>query len=465
MMRSYEGFLEVAPDSCLVLGPQGSGKGTQAKRIAAEYGDPARLDRRHVPRGDRRRDASSASRCEPILARGDLVPDELTVALIRERLAEPTRARLRARRLPAQPWRRRRRSTRCSTRSAGSSTPSSSSRSPTRSRPSGCSAARDRGGPRRRHARGDRRPARASTTSETEPVVEHYRATGKLVPLSTASGAIDEVWPRSRTRSQVRRRRADDHPQERSRDRADGAAGARRRRDARAIEERLEPGISMAELDALADDYIRSQAASRPRRATRAIPRRSASRRTTMIVHGIPGEYRAREGDIVTFDIGVTKDGYDRRLGATFARRRDRRARLSDCSTSARPRSTRASRPRGVGAGRRHLAAVQSVVEEAGFSVVRSLVGHGVGRYYHEDPQVPNFVSPAAARGCRGDDDRDRADDHRRRPRWSYEHDDDWSISTADGSLAAHFEHTVAITAGRPAHPHPAGRRARKSAG
>jgi methionyl aminopeptidase len=94
--------------------------------------------------------------------------------------------------------------------------------------------------------------------------------------------------------------------------------------------------------------------------------------------------------------------------------------------------------------------AVQTVTEAAGFSVVRSLVGHGVGRSYHEDPQVPNFVSnhrgselkegmtiaiePMITAG--GPD--------------VYVHDDDWSISTADGSLAAHFEHTVAITAAGP---------------
>ena len=93
---------------------------------------------------------------------------------------------------------------------------------------------------------------------------------------------------------------------------------------------------------------------------------------------------------------------------------------------------------------------MQTVTEAAGFSVVRSLVGHGVGRSYHEDPQVPNFVSnhrgselkegmtiaiePMITAG--GPD--------------VFVHDDDWSISTADGSLAAHFEHTVAITAEGP---------------
>jgi methionyl aminopeptidase len=94
--------------------------------------------------------------------------------------------------------------------------------------------------------------------------------------------------------------------------------------------------------------------------------------------------------------------------------------------------------------------AVQTVVEGAGFSVIRSLVGHGVGRHYHEDPQVPNFVSsyrgPELKEGMTiaiepmitaGGPD-------------VYIHDDEWSISTTDGSLAAHFEHTVAVTASGP---------------
>ena len=90
------------------------------------------------------------------------------------------------------------------------------------------------------------------------------------------------------------------------------------------------------------------------------------------------------------------------------------------------------------------------MTEEAGFSVVRSLVGHGVGRSMHEDPQIPNYGEPGRGPAARrGDDVRDRADDQRGRPD-VYVHDDEWSISTADGSLAAHFEHTVAITDGGP---------------
>jgi methionyl aminopeptidase len=94
--------------------------------------------------------------------------------------------------------------------------------------------------------------------------------------------------------------------------------------------------------------------------------------------------------------------------------------------------------------------AVQTLVEDAGFSVVRSLVGHGVGRSYHEDPQVPNFVM--AYRGPELREGMTIAIEPMitaGKPE-VYVHDDDWSISTVDGSLAAHFEHTVAITAEGP---------------
>ena len=173
-----------------------------------------------------------------------------------------------------------------------------------------------------------------------------------------------------------------------------------------------------------------------------------------MIVHGIPGDYAAREGDIVSFDVGVTKDGLIADSAATFPRRRD----LAGGAAAARRLPARRSRP---GSRRRssatHVgdisAAVQTVDEDAGFSVVRSLVGHGVGRSYHEDPQVPNFVS--SYRGPELREGMTLAIE----PMITaggpevYVHDDDWSISTVDGSLAAHFEHTVAITDGGPAGP------------
>ena len=170
-----------------------------------------------------------------------------------------------------------------------------------------------------------------------------------------------------------------------------------------------------------------------------------------MVVHGIPGAGAARGG---RHPVGRRRSHarrVRRRLGldvpgrrdlardAAAARRLPRRSRGRDrAGTSRRTRSSDISR------------AVQTVTEEAGFSVIRSLVGHGVGRSMHEEPQVPNFVS------------RHRGPELREGMTIAIEpmitvgapevyiHDDEWSISTSDGSLAAHFEHTVAVTAEGP---------------
>jgi methionyl aminopeptidase len=216
------------------------------------------------------------------------------------------------------------------------------------------------------------------------------------------------------------------------------------------LEEQLAPGISMAELDRLADEFIRAQGGVPTSKGYKGFPAATCISPNAMIVHGIPGDYRAREGDIISFDVGVTKDGLIADSAATFpvGEITPEAQRLLD--------TCRAALEAGIEAAQVHArvgdisAAVQGVVEEAGFSVVRSLVGHGVGKAYHEDPQVPNFVvpyrGPELLEGMTlaiepmitaGDPE-------------IYVHDDEWSISTVDGSLAAHFEHTVAITAAGP---------------
>jgi len=216
------------------------------------------------------------------------------------------------------------------------------------------------------------------------------------------------------------------------------------------LEERLEPGISMAELDRIAEEYIRSHDAVPTSKGYKGFPAATCISPNDMIVHGIPGGYRAREGDVVSFDIGVTKDGLIADSAATYGVGEISEAaqRLLDVCQSALEAGIEAAQ---VGAHVGDIsAAVQKTVEDAGFSVVRSLVGHGVGRDYHEDPQVPNFVmsfrGPELLEGMTlaiepmitaGEAE-------------VYVHDDEWSISTVDSSLAAHFEHTVAITAEGP---------------
>ena len=216
------------------------------------------------------------------------------------------------------------------------------------------------------------------------------------------------------------------------------------------LEERLEPGVTMAELDRVAEEFIRSRGGVPTSKGYRGFPAAICISPNDMIVHGIPGEYRAKEGDIVTFDVGVTKDGLIADSAATFGvgEISEEAQRLLDVCQAALAAGIEAAQ---AGAHVGDIsAAVQHVVEDAGFSVVRSLVGHGVGRDYHEDPQVPNFVM--SYRGAELLEGMTLAIE----PMITvggpevYVHDDEWSISTSDGSLAAHFEHTVAVTADGP---------------
>jgi methionyl aminopeptidase len=221
------------------------------------------------------------------------------------------------------------------------------------------------------------------------------------------------------------------------------------------LEERLEPGITMGELDGIAEEFIRSQGGiptSKGYTGAGGVPFPTATcvSPNDVIVHGIPNGYTAREGDIISFDIGVTKDGLIADSAATFpvGEISPEVQRLLDVCKAALEAGIEAAQ---VGSVVGDIsAAVQPVVEDAGFSVVRSLVGHGVGKHYHEEPQVPNFVTgyrgaplvegmtiaiePMITAG--GPD--------------VHLHDDGWTISTDDGSLTAHFEHTVAITAEGP---------------
>jgi methionyl aminopeptidase len=216
------------------------------------------------------------------------------------------------------------------------------------------------------------------------------------------------------------------------------------------LEERLEPGISMIELDAIADAYILSRGATPTSKGYKGFPAATCISPNEMIVHGIPSSYRAAEGDIISFDVGVTKDGLIADSAATFGvgEISDEAQRLLDVCLAALLAGIEAAQ---VGAVVGDIsAAIQPIVEDAGFSVVRSLVGHGVGKAYHEDPQIPNFVS--AYRGSPLVEGMTVAIE----PMITaggpevYAHDDEWSISTVDGSLTAHFEHTVAITAEGP---------------
>ena len=210
--------------------------------------------------------------------------------------------------------------------------------------------------------------------------------------------------------------------------------------------EHVSPGITTGELDRLAEEFIREHGGVPTSKGYRGFPAATCISPNAMVVHGIPGAHRVEEGDLISVDVGITLDGLVADSAYTFGVGviGEDAQRLLDVGKLALVAGIDQAR-----AGNRigdisH--AVQQVVEGAGLSVVRSLVGHGVGRSYHEEPQIPNFGEPG--RGPQLQAGMTLAIE----PMITagapdvYLHDDDWSISTEDGSLSAHFEHTVAVT-------------------
>jgi methionyl aminopeptidase len=214
--------------------------------------------------------------------------------------------------------------------------------------------------------------------------------------------------------------------------------------------ENMRPGVTTLELDELAEEFIRSQGGVPTFKGYHGFPASICTSPNSMVVHGIPGAYRVEEGDLISVDVGVTLNGFVADSAYTFAVGSidDEVQRLLDVGQAALEAGIEQAR-----AGN-HIgdisAAVQRVTEEAGFSVVKSLVGHGIGRSMHEEPQIPNWGEPGRgpelAPGMTlaiepminaGSSEVVVAEDR-------------WSISTDDGSLSAHFEHTVAVTEAGP---------------
>ncbi len=213
-----------------------------------------------------------------------------------------------------------------------------------------------------------------------------------------------------------------------------------------AIEELVEPGVTTNELDKAAEEYIRSQGGVPSFKGYRGFPASICASPNSMVVHGIPGLYRLDDGDLISIDVGVTLEGFVADSAWTFAVGAidEERQRLLDAGQAALAAGIDQARPGN------HVgdisAAVQRATESAGFSVVRSLVGHGVGRSMHEEPQIPNFGEPG--RGPKLAAGMTLAIEPMITAGGGsvFMAEDRWSISTDDGSLAAHFEHTVAVT-------------------
>lgn len=227
-------------------------------------------------------------------------------------------------------------------------------------------------------------------------------------------------------------------------------AGALLRETLDLCAEALEPGITMLELDRIADEHIASRGGVPTSKGYKGFPNALCISPNSMVVHGIPNDYRAREGDLISLDLGVTLDGLvaDSAITVPVGEISPEAQRLLDVCQEALDAGIEQAQPGNRLGAISH--AVQTAVEGAGFSVVRSLVGHGVGRDYHEAPQIPNYGPPD--RGPVLQEGMTLAIEPMitaGRPE-VYLHDDDWSISSVDESLAAHFEHTVAITADGP---------------
>lgn len=228
------------------------------------------------------------------------------------------------------------------------------------------------------------------------------------------------------------------------------AAGAVLVRTMNLLAGKIRPGVTTRELDQAAEKFIRSQGGVPAFKGYRGFPGSICASPNSMIVHGIPGPYKLAKGDILSIDIGVVLDGWVADAARTFP--------VGQITPVAQKLLTVTEESLFLGAEQcrpgNHLGdishAIQAHVEGAGLSIVRSLVGHGIGRSMHEDPQIPNYGSPGT--GVLLEEGMVLAVEPmvtagRHAVRMA---DDHWSIYSQDGSLAAHFEFTIAVTASGP---------------
>jgi methionyl aminopeptidase len=228
------------------------------------------------------------------------------------------------------------------------------------------------------------------------------------------------------------------------------ASGAILARCLQMLRAKARPGVTTGELDEAAERFMRSQGAEPAFKGYRGFPGSICSSPNSMIVHGIPGSYKLQRGDILSIDVGVVLNGWvsDAAVTVPIGAVTPIATRLMQTTREALFEAVDQVRPGN------HLgdisATVQRRVEADGFAVVRSLVGHGVGREMHEDPQIPNHGEPGT--GPELEEGMVLAIE----PMTTAGQDgirvgsDNWSVYSEDGSLACHFEHTVAVTADGP---------------
>jgi methionyl aminopeptidase len=211
----------------------------------------------------------------------------------------------------------------------------------------------------------------------------------------------------------------------------------------------IRPGTTTGELDEIADEFIRSRGGIPTFKGYRGpypYPASICASPNDVVVHGIPDGYALVEGDVLSVDVGVTLDDYVADSAYTFAVGDiDAEAeRLLEVCNAALHAGIEQAQAGGRLTDISH--AVQRVTEEAGFSVVKSLVGHGVGRAMHEDPQIPNYGEPGRGPTLAPGMTLAIEPMINAGGQEVVVRPDQWTIATADGSLSAHFEHTVAVT-------------------
>jgi methionyl aminopeptidase len=228
------------------------------------------------------------------------------------------------------------------------------------------------------------------------------------------------------------------------------AAGDILVRTLRLLEGKVRQGVTTAELDEAAERFIRSQGAEPAFKGYRGFPGSICASPNSMVVHGIPGPYGLERGDLISIDVGVVYDGWVADAARTFSVGPVTPAarKLLSVTTASLFAGVEQARPGNRLGDISH--AIQQTVEPEGLAIVRSLVGHGIGRDMHEDPQIPNFGEPG--RGPLLEEGMVLAIEPmttagRHAVRMGA---DGWAIFSQDGSLAAHFEFTVAVTADGP---------------
>jgi methionyl aminopeptidase len=206
------------------------------------------------------------------------------------------------------------------------------------------------------------------------------------------------------------------------------------------------PGVTTKELDLAAEKLIRSQGAEPAFKGYRGFPASICASPNSMVVHGIPDEYECKRGDVLSLDVGVIKDGWvaDAAITVPIGPVDPGARKLLEVTRAALFAGVEEMRP-----GNRLgdvSAAIQRAVEIEGLSIIRTLVGHGIGREMHEEPQVPNFGTPG--KGPLLEEGTVLAIEPMVNAGGALVRmgEDGWAVYSQDGSLAAHFEFTVAVT-------------------